>query len=79
MAFVARRRILLSVLYFSMAGLTAGSIPIIGMSGYFRLITSAPALVAVLQAITMAFDPFSTRKSIASSEYFKMSSLLLLP
>ena len=50
------------------AGFTAGSIPMIGISGYSFLSPSAATLVAVLQAITMAFAPFS--RSISAFFFF---------
>ena len=63
---------------FSTAGFAAGSIPIIGIE-YLFLKSFIAILVAVLQAITIAFTFLDSKKSTASFIYFFTSSLGFVP
>ena len=57
----------------SIAGFTAGSIPIIGIEYFWRSSDTA-ILVAVLQAITMIWAPSFTKNSMALKTYSRTSS-----
>ena len=61
------------------AGFNAGSIPMIGISIYLFLSSSIAALVAVLQAITIALTFYSRRKSAALNVRRLTSSSFFVP
>ena len=52
----------------SVAGLSAGSMPMMGRSGYAARRLGPAAEVAVLHAITMAFAPSATKRSTIARE-----------
>ena len=62
----------------SAAGLTAGSIPIIGKL-YLSRMASIAAAVAVLQATTSALAPLAINKSAITKQRDWISSAVLLP
>lgn len=63
----------------SAAGLTAGSIPTSGRSGYSRRSSAMPAAVAVLHATTNALAPCPNRKAAIVRQRSRMNSGLFSP
>ena len=69
----------LSCSFHRTAGFRAGSIPMIGMEGYCCLSVEAATLVAVLQAMTIAFTSFARRKLVHCSDLSRIASLVFVP
>ncbi|SJU66652.1 Uncharacterised protein [Clostridioides difficile] len=70
---------MLPFLLYLVANFNAGSIPIIGIFLYLLLTKSIAALVAVLQATTIALTFFSNKDSTALNVRVLTSSTVLTP